>query len=200
MHRQPGGVLFLGFFTLEWFCVTSLPKTSHPAFALKSHWYSAAYFVDLSTPAFWCSPKNHSDTKQAAEDDMHKIIPCILFMLSELSLFSLLRNRSHWFCACLVQHCLWFILYENRIIFIRKSQNIFSTPHLDIVKLRNLLYGRRPLFLTEMYVGSTAHFRAVTQYAGYYLHLQLLREQQTCTGMAQHMTATGRQIKPCWLQ
>ena len=107
------------------FYVTFLPKTSHPAFALELHRYSATHLVDKSTLVFRCNPKNHSDTKQAAEDDMHKITPCILFMLSELSIFSLLRNRSHWFCACLVQHCLWFILYENRIIFVRnlyKSQ------------------------------------------------------------------------------
>ena len=77
------------------FCVTFLPKTSHPAFALELHRYSATHLVDQSTPVFRCNHKNHSDTKQAAEDDMHKIIPYILFMLSELSIFSLLRNRSH---------------------------------------------------------------------------------------------------------
>lgn len=49
-----------------------------------------------------------------------------------------------------------------QVLFNRKSKKIFSLcTHLNVVKLCNLLYRRRPLFLTEMYVCSAAHFRAM---------------------------------------
>lgn len=49
-----------------------------------------------------------------------------------------------------------------QVFFNRKSKKLFSLCiHLNIIKLCNLLYGRCPLFLTEMYVRPAAHFRAM---------------------------------------
>ena len=42
-----------------------------------------------------------------------------------------------------------------------RKHDFFVCIHLNIIKLRNLLYGRCPLFLTEMYVRPAAHFRAM---------------------------------------